>query len=142
MKWLLGTYTQGFNRRHRLSGHLFQGRYKAQHIDGRSPDYLRAACGYVHLNPVRAGLVKEGEKLESYEWSSLLGVSRSKGDSTREKHGYVRLRNGWSKIDNLRLAGKNYRVNHEGGDGNDLTRAAARWPLPRTREADRFDNLV
>jgi REP element-mobilizing transposase RayT len=70
MKWLLGTYTQRFNRRHRLSGHLFQGRYKAQHIDGRSPDYLRAACDYVHLNPVRAGLVKEGDKLESYCWSS------------------------------------------------------------------------
>ena len=70
MKWLLGTYTQRFNRRHGLSGHLFQGRYKAQHIDARSAGYLQAACNYVHLNPVRAGLVREGEKLESYGWSS------------------------------------------------------------------------
>lgn len=70
MKWYLGTYTQRFNRRHRLSGHLFQGRYKAQLIDERSDSYLRAACDYVHLNPVRAGLVAPEEKLESYRWSS------------------------------------------------------------------------
>lgn len=41
MQWLLGTYTQRFNRRHQLGGHLFQGRYKAQPIDERSPGYLR-----------------------------------------------------------------------------------------------------
>ena len=55
MKWLLGTYTQRFNRRHRHWGHLFGGRYKAQLIDERKPGYLRCACDYVHLNPVRAG---------------------------------------------------------------------------------------
>jgi putative transposase len=70
MKWLLGTYTQRFNRRHRLGGHLFQGRYKAQHIDERAPEYLQRACDYVHLNPARAGLVSGPEKLESYPWSS------------------------------------------------------------------------
>jgi len=53
MKWLLGTYTQRLNRRHRHWGHLFGGRYKAQLIDGRKPGYLRCACDYVHLNPVR-----------------------------------------------------------------------------------------
>ncbi|MDQ3199863.1 MAG: transposase [Verrucomicrobiota bacterium] len=72
MKWFLGTYTQRFNRRHRLSGHLFQGRYKAQLIDERSGDYLRAACDYVHLNPVRAGVVGPEEKLEIYRWSSYV----------------------------------------------------------------------
>lgn len=51
MKWLLGTYTQRFNRRHWHWGHLFGGRYKARLIDGRKPGYLRAACDYVHLNP-------------------------------------------------------------------------------------------
>jgi hypothetical protein len=70
MKWLLGTYTQRFNRRHRLSGHLFQGRYKAQVIDAETPGYLRAACDYVHLNPARAGLVGRAEALENWRWSS------------------------------------------------------------------------
>jgi putative transposase len=36
MKWLQGTYTQQFNRRHNLRGHLFQGRYKALAIDGEN----------------------------------------------------------------------------------------------------------
>src|SRR5690349_11104366 len=34
MKWLLGTYTARFNRRHKLFGHLFTGRYKALFVDG------------------------------------------------------------------------------------------------------------
>jgi REP element-mobilizing transposase RayT len=33
MKWFLGTYTIRFNRRHRLSGHLFAGRYKSLLVD-------------------------------------------------------------------------------------------------------------
>ena len=64
MKWFLGTYTQRFNRRHEHWGHLFGGRYKTQIIDGRSPGYLRHACDYVHLNPVRAGLVGPENKIE------------------------------------------------------------------------------
>ena len=70
MKWLLSSYTMSFNRRHHLSGHLFAGRYKSLLIDGNDSCYLRAACDYVHLNPVRARLVKETEQLESYDWSS------------------------------------------------------------------------
>lgn len=63
MKWLLGSYTIRFNRRHHLSGHLFAGRYKSLLIDGRDPNYLRTVCDYVHLNPARAGLVKKGKLL-------------------------------------------------------------------------------
>src|SRR5437867_3574498 len=55
MKWFLGTYTGRFNRRHKLSGHLFSGRYKSLLIVDRSGSgYLRTVCVYVHLNPVRA----------------------------------------------------------------------------------------
>jgi hypothetical protein len=81
MKWFLGTYTQRFNRRHHLSGHLFQGRYKAQVIDGESRGYLRAACDYVHLNPERANLIKRGAALRSWRWSSYaqyLGTKRQR----------------------------------------------------------------
>ena len=70
MRWLLGTYTQKFNRRHRQWGHLFGGRYKAQLIDERSPGYLVQACNYVHLNPKRAGVVGPEGGLETYPWSS------------------------------------------------------------------------
>ncbi len=70
MKWLLGTFTQRWNRRRQAWGHLFGDRYKAQCIDERSPEYLRTACDYVHLNPARAGLVRADETLETYSWSS------------------------------------------------------------------------
>jgi len=70
MKWLLGTYTMRFNRKHGYSGHLFGGRYKAQLIDESAPGYLRTAADYVHLNPARAGLLEDGQQLAAYRWSS------------------------------------------------------------------------
>jgi REP element-mobilizing transposase RayT len=76
MKWLLGTYTLRFNRRHQHWGHLFGGRYKAQLIDGRSRGYFRRACDYVHLNPVRAKIVKPAQKLEAFPWSSYPAYRR------------------------------------------------------------------
>ena len=72
MKWFLGTYTSRFNRRHRVFGHLFSGRYKALVVDGEG-DYLRTVCEYVHLNPVRAKLVAAEAAVRSYRWSSFPG---------------------------------------------------------------------
>lgn len=77
MQWLLGSYTQQFNRRHRLSGHLFGGRYKALLIDGREGAYLRQVCDYVHLNPVRAGILGSKAAVHSYPWSSCAQYLRS-----------------------------------------------------------------
>jgi REP element-mobilizing transposase RayT len=71
MKWLQGVYTQRFNRRHKLRGHLFQGRYKALTIDGEEAGYFLQVSSYIHLNPIRAGLVQTGEALRCYRWSSL-----------------------------------------------------------------------
>ncbi len=70
MKWLLGTYTGRFNRRHKEFGHLFSGRYKALIVDGSGDGYLKTVCDYVHLNPWRARLRSRGQGLEAYEWSS------------------------------------------------------------------------
>jgi len=90
MKWLLGTYTIRFNLRHQLTGHLFSGRYKALIIDGTSPGYFRTACEYVHLNPVRANLVRSGEPLCAYTWSSYPEYLKS--PTTRWK---------WLRVDRL-----------------------------------------
>jgi len=70
MKWLLGTYTGRFNRRHKLFGHLFSGRYKALVVDGSGTGYLKTVCDYVHLNPVRAKLIGAQAALRTYRWSS------------------------------------------------------------------------
>lgn len=72
MKWLLGAYTQRFNRRHRLCGHLFQGRYKAIPIE--EGEYLLRVADYIHLNPVRARMLDTDQgrlPLRDYPWGSL-----------------------------------------------------------------------
>jgi len=70
MKWLLGTYTSRFNRRHKFFGHLFSGRYKALIVDGSGNGYLKTVCDYVHLNPARAKLLPPEQPLAAYHWSS------------------------------------------------------------------------
>ncbi len=65
MAGLQSSYTQWFNRRHRRSGHLFQGRYKAFLI--QDDPYLLTLVRYIHLNPVVARIV---ERPEQYRWSS------------------------------------------------------------------------
>jgi putative transposase len=68
-------YTLYFNRRYDRVGHLFQGRYKAILCDRDA--YLLELVRYIHLNPLRAGLV---EVLEDYPWSShriYIGVDKS-----------------------------------------------------------------
>jgi REP element-mobilizing transposase RayT len=70
MKWFPGTYTSRFNRRHKLFGHLFSGRYKALIVDRSGNGYLRTVCDYVHLNPVRAKLLTDEQPLRSYPWCS------------------------------------------------------------------------
>ena len=70
MKWFLGTYTSRFNRRHKLFGHLFSGRYKGLIVDGSGDGYFKTVCDYVHLNPVRAKLLVPEQRLREYRWSS------------------------------------------------------------------------
>jgi REP element-mobilizing transposase RayT len=65
MKHLNGLYTQRFNRKRHRVGHLFQGRFKAIHVEKES--YLKELCRYLVLNPVRAKMVKHPKE---WKWSS------------------------------------------------------------------------
>ncbi len=60
MQGLQQSYSQYFNLRHRKTGHVFQGRYKA--IVCEQDEYLLQLIRYIHLNPVRAGMVKEPQQ--------------------------------------------------------------------------------
>ncbi len=74
MHRLQTAYTVFYNTRHRLAGHLMQGRYKAKPVEG--DDYLLKLMRYVHLNPVftkawRSKSVAERViELRAYRWSS------------------------------------------------------------------------
>ncbi|MEJ7807666.1 MAG: transposase [Telluria sp.] len=65
MQQLNASYTQNFNRRHGMVGHVFQGRYKAILVQKES--YLLELARYVVLNPVRAGMVTSPR---DWKWSS------------------------------------------------------------------------
>jgi REP element-mobilizing transposase RayT len=75
MQWLQSTYTQRFNARHKVWGHLFQGRYKALPVEEGA--YFRTVANYIHLNPARAHCFDlENERLADYKWSSFCGYMR------------------------------------------------------------------
>jgi len=65
IKWINVSYAGYFNRKHQRRGHLFQGRFKSILVD--ADDYLKPLSRYIHLNPIRAGIV---QNLASYPWSS------------------------------------------------------------------------
>ncbi|MEO8382610.1 MAG: transposase [Acidobacteriota bacterium] len=65
MQWINGTYASWFNRTHKRSGHLFQGRFHGVLVEKES--HLADVLRYVVLNPVRAKMVA---RPEDYRWSS------------------------------------------------------------------------
>lgn len=76
MKGINWQYSMYFNEKYDLSGHLFQGRYYSEIIDTES--YLLQTSKYIHLNPVKAGIV---DKPIQYPWSSyrvFMGVKKDK----------------------------------------------------------------
>ena len=66
MRRLLTGYAVSYNLRHRRHGHLFQNRYKSMVCDGDS--YFTELVRYIHLNPLRADLVKDLRQLERYPY--------------------------------------------------------------------------
>jgi len=77
MQHINGAYTTYFNAKRQRSGHLFQGRYNAILVDIN--EYAKELSRYIHLNPVRAGMV---DIPEQYRWSSYqyyIGMEKSPG---------------------------------------------------------------
>lgn len=66
LRWLGPCYVQAFNRRHRRSGTLWEGRFKSCLVD--TDRYLLTVIRYIELNPVRARIA---ESAEAYRWSSV-----------------------------------------------------------------------
>jgi putative transposase len=118
MRWFLSTYTARFNRRHKLFGHLFSGRYKSLIVDGSGTGYLKTVCDYVHLNPVRAKLLRPEQPLKTYRWSSWPEYLKSPGK-----------RYPWLRVD--RLLGE-WSIRHDHAAG----RRALETTFEQQRELD------
>jgi len=85
MRRLLTGYAIYFNLRHKRSGHLFQNRYKSMVCEEDA--YLLELVRYIHLNPLRAGIVKDLDDLDNYDWSghsAVMGKGTLAGQVTDE----------------------------------------------------------
>ena len=91
MRQLGQAYVTAFNRRHRRTGILWEGRFKSCLVD--SDRYLLTAYRYIELNPIRAAMV---EKLEHHHWPSVHAnlalcedslVTRTRASLRWERHG-------------------------------------------------------
>ena len=84
MRRLLTAYAQAYNRRHNRYGHLFQNRYKS--IVCEEDLYFQELVRYIHLNPLRAGLVKNLVQLDRFLWAG---------------HGVLmgKVKNSWQDVD-------------------------------------------
>jgi putative transposase len=85
MSRIMTGYAGYFNRKYRRSGHLFQNRYKSILCDRNA--YLLELVRYIHLNPLRANLVRTLDALKSFPWGghgTLLGYKPQKFQETEE----------------------------------------------------------
>jgi REP element-mobilizing transposase RayT len=129
MSRLLTGYAVSFNRKYRRHGQLFQNRYKF--ILCQQERYLLELVRYIHLNPLRAGLVEDMHSLDQYPWSGHRGL-------------VGKARHGWQNADYIlalfaesrKLARKRYRSFVEQGIsagnrpdliGGGLLRSAGGW---------------
>lgn len=75
MKRLMSSYALYFNRKYNYSGHLFESRFKS--TDVRTDIYFMEVSRYIHLNPVKAGIVKLPEEYAYSSYSAYLEMSDS-----------------------------------------------------------------
>jgi putative transposase len=89
MRRLLTGYVIGFNHRHGRRGQLFQNRYKS--IICQEETYLRELVRYIHLNPIRAGIIQSIDELKNFTYcghSVLMGKTKRDWQDTDYVLGY------------------------------------------------------
>lgn len=82
MRRLLTGYAVSFNHRHRRHGHVFQNRYKS--ILCQQDSYLLELVRYIHLNPLRAGLVSDFGKLASFPYAGHKALTGTQPDDWQD----------------------------------------------------------
>lgn len=82
MRRLLTGYAVKYNKKHKRSGYLFQNRYKSIVCD--KDEYLLPLVRYIHLNPVKAGLI-EFKQLSGYKWTGHREIMRGDGIIARDE---------------------------------------------------------
>lgn len=130
MHWLQGTFSNRFNRFRKQNGHVFQGRYKALILEDK--DVLSRVVDYIHLNPVRAGVVRPGQ-INQFRWSSLPQFLKGNRPAGLVCNEWLAARGGWR--DNVRGLKSYLQYLHDVGDNEreqkkaGLTKLSRGWAL-------------
>lgn len=148
MRSLLTGFATVFNRRHGRVGHLFQNRYRS--IVCEAERYFLELVRYIHLNPLRGGIVPHVDELDDYPYSghsALLSVVPRRWQSTEDVLARFGRTHGWARaayrkfVAEGALLGKRPEL-----IGGGLVRSAGGWSavkeLRRGREAFKSDERV
>jgi REP element-mobilizing transposase RayT len=130
MRRLLTGYAVSFNRRHRRHGHLFQNPYKS--ILSEEDPYLLELVRYIHLNPLRAKIVRDIKALNKYPYCghyALMGKAESRLQDVDT------ILNLFGERSPQALSG----VCEEGGCGRTPTRVDGRWVSEKRRRLVRIE---
>lgn len=136
MRRLLTGYAMKFNQRHRRVGHLFQNRYKS--IVCEEDPYLLELVRYIHLNPLRARLVKTISELDYYPWSGhavIIGNLQMDGQAVEE----VLSRFGKGKNSAIKKYGHFVEEGADQGRRNDLVGGGLRRSQGNAGEVRRIE---
>ncbi len=141
MHRLLTGYAICYNRREDRKGHVFQGRFKS--ILVQEEEYFLQLVKYIHLNPLKAGIVNDYESLLYYDWSghaSLLGVkntswqdvdfvlSKFTNSNSKPKQEYLKfIKEKISDKETLKLIWGNYSLGRAGITNVSYDAAADKW---------------
>ena len=133
MQRLLTGYAGWFKRRYRRSGHVFQNRYKS--ILCQEEVYLKDLVRYIHLNPLRAGLVEDLQGLDKYPYaghSVLIGKSEKKWQSIEPVLLFFGETISKGRQEYRRFVGEGiYQGRQPGLAGGGLIRSAGGWKAVR-----------
>ncbi|MEJ5378514.1 MAG: transposase [bacterium] len=149
MRRLLTGYAVSFNRRHKRVGHLFQNRYKSILVE--EEPYFLQLVRYIHLNPLRAGLVMDVNALDNWPWSGHSALMGRKEYAFQDKE-YVLSRFGRTRAEACRAYREFVVAGIHEGRRPDLTggglirslggRGASRGVPRRGRERWAYDERV
>ena len=148
LRGLLAGYAGAFNRHHQRPGHLFQNRYKS--IVVAADPYLLELTRYIHLNPLRARVVRDLAALDRYPWgghSVLLGTQRHRWQAVEAVLGQFSRRVGEARQRYRQFVAEGLRQGRRPDLlGGGLRRSAGGWEglaaLRRGRERWAFDERV
>ncbi len=127
MHRLLTGFSAAYNRRMDRKGHVFQGRFHSILVEYET--YFRTLVGYIHLNPLRAGIVHSLAELEQYPWTghpALIGTSCCdwmeqslikeifNRESIDWREGYLEYLSNYSGCQNQYMTTGTFRIGHDG----------------------------